>query len=88
MHSYLEAIERATFVGPVPAEETPILLGALRPRMLALAAECCAGVVPYNVTPEHTARAREILGRELMEPGLTVTLAQPESAAVVYYRRR
>lgn len=64
MRSYLEAIERATFVGPVPAEETPILLGALRPRMLALAAERCAGVVPYNVTPEHTARAREILGRE------------------------
>jgi probable F420-dependent oxidoreductase len=30
--------------------------------MLRLAAERCAGAHPYNVTPEHTARAREILG--------------------------
>ncbi|HLS80823.1 MAG TPA: TIGR03620 family F420-dependent LLM class oxidoreductase [Steroidobacter sp.] len=63
MRAYLEAMEKAMYVGPAPAEETPIVLAALRPRMLALAAERCAGVHPYNVTPEHTARAREILGR-------------------------
>ena len=30
--------------------------------MLALAAERTRGAHPYNVTPEHTARAREIVG--------------------------
>ena len=38
------------------------MLAALRENMLRLAAERCAGAHPYNVTPEHTARARAILG--------------------------
>jgi probable F420-dependent oxidoreductase len=40
----------------------PIVLAALRPKMLELAAERAAGAHPYFVPPEHTARAREILG--------------------------
>jgi probable F420-dependent oxidoreductase len=63
MRAYLEAMEKALYVGPAPATETPVLIAALRPNMLALAAERCAGAHPYNVTPEHTARARAILGR-------------------------
>lgn len=63
MRAYLEAMDKATYLGPAPAEEIPIVIAALRPRMLALAGERCAGAHPYNVTPEHTARAREILGR-------------------------
>ena len=39
------------------------MLAALRPRMLALAAEKARGAHPYFVPPEHTARAREILGQ-------------------------
>jgi probable F420-dependent oxidoreductase len=63
MRAYLEAMEKAPYFGPKPAEETPVVIAALRPNMLALAAERCAGAHPYNVTPEHTARAREILGK-------------------------
>lgn len=63
MRAYLEAMEKATYLGPAPATETPVVIAALRPHMLALAAERCAGAHPYNVTPEHTARAREILGK-------------------------
>jgi probable F420-dependent oxidoreductase len=37
-------------------------LAALGPRMLRLAGERSAGAHPYLVTPEHTRRAREILG--------------------------
>ena len=37
-------------------------MAALRPRMLRLAAERAAGAHPYLVTPEHTHRARAILG--------------------------
>jgi probable F420-dependent oxidoreductase len=62
MRAYLEAMEKATYLGPAPSQETPIVIAALRPNMLRLAAERCAGAHPYNVTPEHTARAREILG--------------------------
>ena len=62
MRAYLEAMEKAPFVGPAPKEEAPIVLAALRPKMLGLAAKRARGAHPYFVPPEHTARAREILG--------------------------
>ncbi len=62
MRRVLEAMPKALYVGPPPSEEAPIVIGALRPKMLALAAELTHGAHPYNVPPEHTARAREILG--------------------------
>jgi probable F420-dependent oxidoreductase len=63
MRAYLDGMEKAPYVGPAPSEETPIVIAALRENMLRLAAERCAGAHPYNVTPEHTARARAILGK-------------------------
>src|SRR3990172_682191 len=63
MRAYLEAMEKALYRGPQPEEDAPILLAALRPKMLALAAQKARGAHPYFVPPEHTARAREILGR-------------------------
>lgn len=62
MRGYLDRMAEAPYVGPAPAHEAPVLLAALRPKMLALAAERTAGAHPYLVTPEHTARARKILG--------------------------
>jgi alkanesulfonate monooxygenase SsuD/methylene tetrahydromethanopterin reductase-like flavin-dependent oxidoreductase (luciferase family) len=63
MRSYLEAMEGALYQGRQPKQEAPVVLAALRPRMLALAAEKTRGAHPYFVPPEHTARAREILGK-------------------------
>jgi len=63
MRSYLEAMQSAVYQGHEPAEEAPIVLAALRPRMLGLAAERARGAHPYFVPPEHTARARELLGK-------------------------
>ena len=63
MRKTLETMQKALYMGPKPAEEAPVVIAALRPKMLALAAEMCRGAHPYNVTPEHTARAREILGK-------------------------
>lgn len=60
MRAYLDAMEAAELGIPTP--ERNIVLAALGPKMLALAAERTKGAHPYNVTPEHTARAREILG--------------------------
>jgi probable F420-dependent oxidoreductase len=42
--------------------EWPLVIAALGPLMLKLAAERTAGAVPYNVTPEHTRAARAALG--------------------------
>jgi probable F420-dependent oxidoreductase len=44
------------------AADWPVVIAALGPLMLKLAAERTAGAVPYNVTPEHTRTARAILG--------------------------
>ena len=63
MRAMLEAIPKCLYTGPAPEAEVPIVIAALRPKMLALAAELCAGAHPYNSPPEHTARAREILGK-------------------------
>jgi probable F420-dependent oxidoreductase len=71
MRNYLEAMEKAIYAGPKAAAEPPIVLAALRQNMLRLAAEQTSGAHPYNVTPEHTRRAREILG-----PGPTLAPEQ------------
>ena len=39
----------------------PIVVAALGPLMLKLSFEKCMGVVPYNVTPEHTRQARAMM---------------------------
>ncbi len=62
MREYLDAMEKALFMAREPAEDAPIVLAALRPLMLELAAKRARGAHPYLVTPEHTRRAREILG--------------------------
>jgi probable F420-dependent oxidoreductase len=62
MRGYLERMRAAPYAAAPPAQEPPLLLAALGPRMLALAAELADGAHPYNTTPEHTARARQILG--------------------------
>ena len=62
MRETLEAIDDALYQGPTPEEAVPTVIAALRPKMLALAAEKARGAHPYLVTPEHTRRAREILG--------------------------
>ena len=60
MRAYLDAMDAAELIIPKP--ERNVVLAALGPKMLALAAERTRGAHPYNVTPEHTARAREIVG--------------------------
>lgn len=62
MRSYLEAMQKALYLGPKPSVEAPIVIGALRDRMLSLSASAAQGAHPYNVTPEHTKRARAVMG--------------------------
>jgi probable F420-dependent oxidoreductase len=75
MREYLERMDGALFVAAEPADPPTRVLAALGPKMLALAAERADGAHPYNVPPEHTARAREILGAgKLLAPEQAVAL--------------
>ncbi|MEZ4217453.1 MAG: TIGR03620 family F420-dependent LLM class oxidoreductase [Myxococcota bacterium] len=62
MRAYLDAMEAAVYGGPPLAKPPPVVLGALRPRMLELARDRTRGAHPYLTTVEHTRRARALLG--------------------------
>ena len=62
MRAYLEAMDDALYLGRQPEEEAPIVLAALRDKMLGLAAERTRGAHPYLVPPAHTERARKVMG--------------------------
>jgi probable F420-dependent oxidoreductase len=64
MRTYLDAMDAASYVGPELAEPVPLVLAALGPRMLELAAERTDGAHPYFVPVEHTPMARQALGAE------------------------
>ena len=62
MRAYLKGMAAAFYKAVPPAAPPQTVLAALGPKMLALSAEAADGAHPYNVPPEHTRRAREILG--------------------------
>jgi probable F420-dependent oxidoreductase len=74
--AYLDALDSAG----VPADRR--VLAALGPKTLELARDRAAGAIPYLVTPEHTARARGILGDgPLLAPELKVVMETDPSRA-------
>jgi probable F420-dependent oxidoreductase len=62
MRDYLDGMDRAPYRSVAPPSKPVRVLAALRPKMLELAAQRADGAHPYNTNPEHTARARRILG--------------------------
>lgn len=64
MRTYLDAMSASMYSAVPPAEDPPVVLAALGPKMLALAAERTKGAHPYWTTPEHTAEARALMGPE------------------------
>jgi probable F420-dependent oxidoreductase len=72
MRTYLDRMDTSLYFAAEASVPPQRVLAALRPKMLALAAERAAGVHPYFVPVEHTAFARETLGDE---PLLAVELA-------------
>jgi len=75
MQNYLVAMEQTTHQSPEPDEPVPVILAALRPKMLKLSSTQADGAHPYFVPVEHTLRAREILGAgKLLAPELAVVL--------------
>ena len=69
--AYLDALDAL----PTPVPPARRVLAALGPRMLELAAARTAGAHPYFVPVEHTALARDTLGRgPLLAPEVAVVL--------------
>jgi probable F420-dependent oxidoreductase len=66
MVKYLDAMDAGIFFSPAPSTPPQLVLAALGPKMLKLAAERCAGAHPYFVPVEHTAMAREVMGADAL----------------------
>ncbi len=62
MRNYLEAMKKAVYQAPEGEGRGEVVIGALGPKMTQLSAELTDGAHPYNVTPDHTAWARELIG--------------------------
>jgi len=76
--TYLDALDATD--RPVPVDH--LVLAALGPKMLTLAATRAGGAHPYLVTTEHTREAREVLGEgPLLLPEQTVILCDDAAEA-------
>jgi probable F420-dependent oxidoreductase len=85
MREYLDAYERAAVEIEVPPP--PLVLAALRPRMVALAAERADGAFPYVVTAEHVAATRAEIGPDkLLVASLAVSVDDDAELARVKAR--
>lgn len=62
MRAYLDALDAASMLAPEGSIRPTRTIAALGPAMLEIAATRADGAMPYLVTPEHTAMAREALG--------------------------
>jgi probable F420-dependent oxidoreductase len=81
MRDYLERMGQATWRGP-EAQLPPIVLAALGPRMVALAAERTAGAYAYFTTARHIRLVREQLGPQaFLAADLPVVLAADHAEA-------
>lgn len=70
--SYLDRLD-------VPQDR--LVLAALGPKVLQLAADRSAGAHPYLVPVEHTAAAREVLGDKILAPEVTVVVEEDREVA-------
>ena len=71
MRAYLRDLSSADYLPPQPDPAVPVVIAALGPKMLELAAQHADGAHSYLVPIEHTASARAILGPEPAARGRT-----------------
>lgn len=85
-NALVEYLDRLDDYG-VPANRR--VVAALGPRVLGLSARRSAGAHPYLTTPEHTARARELIGPSaFLAPEHKVVLTTDSARAVRWDARR
>ena len=85
MRKYLSDMKAAKIDPTIKLEDRAIVLAALGPKMLGLASGDAKGALPYCVTPDHTAEARQIMGPEAwlcVEQKICLTLDEGIARAV------
>src|SRR5680860_295812 len=85
MRAYLDGMDDAPYLGPQPSIPPEIVLAALGPRMLRVAAERTKGAHPYFVPVEHTSFARAELGPDPLlapEQGVVLTTDPVEARSI------
>ena len=90
MRAYLAGMDHGyeVYRAVAPELRPPRLLAALGPKMLELSATAADGAHTYFVPPEHTARAREILGPDkLLAPEQVCVLSTDPAVAREIARR-
>jgi probable F420-dependent oxidoreductase len=87
MRAYLDAMDAAQYAAPLPDPPVPLVLAALGPKMLELAAQRADGAHPYFVPVEHTEFARRQLGQEpALITEMTAVLTTDRSAGLAIAR--
>lgn len=82
MRAYLKAMHEAMYMAPKMEQQGLVILAALRDKMLGLSSSAADGAHPYFVTPEHTAKARQIIGPDkFLAPEQKVLLVKDASEA-------
>ena len=76
MRDYLTAMDAAPMFSNEGQHSYARVLAALGPKMLQLAADMTNGVLPYLVTPEHTAQARAAVGDKFIGVEQAVVLGE------------
>jgi probable F420-dependent oxidoreductase len=86
MQAYLDQMDTTAYGSMTPSEAPVRVLGALGPRMTALARDRADGCLTYMTTPDHTAWARDILGpdKKLVVEQRVVLSADPEIARTMF----
>jgi probable F420-dependent oxidoreductase len=87
MRDYVTGMDGQT-LPPAPDTAYPRILGANGPKMLALAGDIADGALPAGLPPEHTARARQLLGPDkLLVVGQSVVVDVDRDRARATARR-
>jgi probable F420-dependent oxidoreductase len=76
MREFLLAMDKAPMFADEGSTRVARVLAALGPKMLELSATLADGALPYLVTPEHTALARQSLGEAFLGVEQAVVLGQ------------
>ena len=82
MREYIPRMKAALYRAVAPKTEPPLVIAALHPKMLALAASEARGTHTYLCLPEHTKRARDVMGPDAWVcPSVIVILEQDAAKA-------
>jgi probable F420-dependent oxidoreductase len=76
MREYLTAMDAAPMFSNEGQHSYARVLAALGPKMLQLAADMTDGVLPYLVTPAHTAQARDVVSEKFIGVEQAVVLGE------------